>query len=70
MRGSNGLDTRLLASTAPATSQGLTLQTELAYLSCQVEREVPFYSQRDSEKSSENCCLEMIELLSGGFVRA
>lgn len=64
-----GVVERLLASVVGVAGEGATVETDIAYLSCQSENEALVYFQRDSEHTGRSCCGETIGLAVDGFVK-
>lgn len=64
-----GLLLRLLTWAVSVTSQGVSLRTDPAYVSCQPERQALVFFSEHSEHSSGGCCGETIQLLDIIVVR-
>lgn len=60
----------LLASTVPIPSQGVIVETELAYFSYWPGRKALVYFQKGSDRKRGDCCRETIEIPASDCVRA
>lgn len=68
--GSNGLFVGFLASAMPAASQGVTVLTERAYISCKPKREESVYLDIGSKLSSRMFWESTVELFGSVLLKS